>query len=489
MRATFKPQFVISTLAMSVLLTLAACGEKKEVSPRGNDDAAKAAPKAGAPDKSKGSATEGGDDSEGTPKSRQPAPTDAPTNPSSDDSLPLPPPTAPGKDNGPGLPPPPGAPTVPNTPPPAQQPAPVPEPEQPPKLPPRPPTAATPRSQQPTPRPPVATQPPAPPRPPAPVPPSRPPVDQGGDSASNAGYDSEDKRNVDQSRFAKTYTGLKDEDGLNYVGASADNLLSYLRKNSDDSSVEAARNIVSARLTRVRGQVEIVIEMLEGNTSRSYTLGGYASDNRAIRLQVLQGNGARSIEGSLTCMDSDGGCDTSVGQFVIGDHRTRSAVKIIFRDSLADIHASLPGHRSGNPEYERVRAFWLNSSNDANTAEKLRDVYFNGFEVVNGRSGFDMQIVGENRQMLVIAGPLLAPRNGTATNLRADRSAAIPELNQYAHDIANSITGIRITNNNGLGQMKFQLKMRPVGDYEQDVFTLTVMRIVKPLRPLRDISL
>ncbi|RYZ88090.1 MAG: hypothetical protein EOP04_10130 [Proteobacteria bacterium] len=495
---------MISTLAMSVLLSLSACGEKKQVSPRGpvvanpapNDgsdvttcegcDDETQAPKDGK--KKPGDIhVQPTEDSEGTPKSRQLSP----TNPS-DDSLPLPPPVAPGTDNGPGLPPPPpGTPPASDVPAPVPQqpqPTPVPAPEQPPKLPPRPPTSATPRPPKPTPTPRQQTPPP-PPAPPTQVPAPRPPVDRGDNSSMDEGYNSEDRRNVDQSRFNKTYTGLKDEDGLSYVGASADNLLNYLRKNSNDASVAAARNVISARLTRGNGQVQIVLELLEGNASRTYTLGGYVGQSRTNHLQVIQGNGARSVEGSLTCMDADGGCETSVGQFIIGDQRSRATVRIIFRDSLADVHAALPGRRSGNPEYERVRAFWLNSNDNENTNEKLSDVYFNAFEVVHGRSGFDIQVLSENRQMLVMAGPLLAPRNGTATNIRADRSAAIPDLNQYAYDISNTIGAIKIVNNNGLGQMRFQLKMRPAGDYEQDVFNLTVMRIVKPLRSFKDISL
>lgn len=331
----------------------------------------------------------------------------------------------------------------------------------------------------------------------------------------DSGYEPVDPRAVESADFQKRYTGLADEDGLLYTGSSTDKLLTYLRLRNEDPNLdpavqsrnlEAAKSIRSAHLSRdpETGDVVVTLKIKEGQNLKNYVLAGGISEGETVsklRLAKSRGSvkttGSQGVSGKMKCLDDDGGCETIFARLVIegssapvpvangGQAGSRAAVAIIFRESLADIRASL-SKSSGNPEYENIRDFWINSHNEANTDMKLKKAVLKSFEVVNGRSGFEAQLIGENRQLISLGGPLLAPDAGTSVDITADRAPQMQEsfdldnISGYKLDLANFIGSAKIINNNGLGQVRIALKMRKRVGYSQEAFKLTIMRIIKP---------
>lgn len=320
----------------------------------------------------------------------------------------------------------------------------------------------------------------------------------------DSGYQPVDPKTIEKADFQKRYTGMEEEGGLYYTGTSTDYLLTYLRLRNEDPNLdegvkarnlEAAQSIQSAQMSRdpETGDVLVVLKIREGQNIKNYVLAGGLGDGDSVSdLRLVKGGrglrttGDQPMEGKMKCLDEDGGCETTFVRIKFGEHaKYRAAVAILFRESLADIRASLSAS-TGNPEYENIRKFWINSHNQANTDFRLKSATMKSFEIVNGRSGFEVQVKSKDRQLLSFRGPLLAPDAGTSVNITADRTTDMKEsldldgLSDYKMDLANFIGSAKIVNNNGLGQVRLSLKMRKRVGYPQESFRLTFMRIIKP---------
>lgn len=339
----------------------------------------------------------------------------------------------------------------------------------------------------------------------------------------NSGYEPVDPGAIERTDLEKRYTGMDTPEGLFYTGSSTDKLLTYLRLRNEDPNLDAgvkarnldaAKSIRSAHMSRdpETGDVVITLKIKEGQNLKNYVLtGGIGEGDTVSKLRLAKGRGNvkttgdQMVNGKIKCMDDDGGCETIFARLVLENPSapepvatgstptsSRAAVAILFRESLADIRASL-SKSSGNPEYEYIRDFWINSHNEANSEMKLKKAVLKSFEVVNGRSGFEAQLIGENRQLISLGGPLLAPDAGTFVDVTADRAPQMQEsldldnISDYKLDLANFIGSAKIVNNNGLGQVRIALKMRKRVGYTPESFRLTIMRIIKPtLEPNED---
>lgn len=327
---------------------------------------------------------------------------------------------------------------------------------------------------------------------------------------SASGYNPVDPKQIERADVDKRYTGYSDEDGLRYTGSSTDYILTYLRLRNEDPNLDdvvkernkaAAESILSARLAmdKASGEVVVTLKIQEGPYLKTYLMvGGLDEEGRVTELRASKQNpegvamGSQCIQGKLKCLDANQKtCETAFARLLIGDvPGERAAVAIVFRQSLADYRVSFTKTPEDsfeqNPEYEFIRAFWKNTNEDINTHHRLKNIYMNSFEIVNGRSGFDVQVLGRARQLLSFGGPLLAPEAGSAVSITADRTPQLIEstdlesLNSYNYEMADFISKATIVNNNGLGQVRLNVKLRKRGGYEPDSFKLTLMRIIKP---------
>lgn len=362
-----------------------------------------------------------------------------------------------------------------------------------------------------------------PPAPPAPTAPSQPkpttppvvdtrPAPAPGSNQLPPDYRSNEPGNATRDNLTKRMTGGVTADGLVYTSSSTDDLLNYLRARNEKVSyetrrlnVEAASSVLSAKMTvdGLSGDAVVTLKVLEGGDVKVYNVAGSAANEGAASVlrSVRAGNGekstgSRSLEGTLKCVDLDGGCENTFVRLKIGSTGSSAIINIVFRNSVADLYFHLPGQNSDNPEYLRMKDFIVNTIKGVNTTEKIKTVRMSSWEVVNGRSGVALSMKGANNELLAFAGPLLAPEAGTGVNITMSRIAKDQEdtldlvsLENTKLNYANWIGEARMVANNGLGQVRLALKMRKRGSYAQDQFAVTFMRRIKPIVDLTDDNL
>lgn len=349
---------------------------------------------------------------------------------------------------------------------------------------------------------------------PAPLPPvtSEKPAPSLGTNPLPNDYRSDDASQVGRDNLTKRMTGGVTADGLVYTSSSTDELLNFLRARNarvdeatKQANMNAAASILSAKLTvdGMSGDAIVTLKVQEGNSTKVYNIAGSMNDGGAASAlrSVRAGNGekstgARSIEGTIKCLDLDGGCTNTYVRVKLASQDSTARVGVIFRNSAADVHISLPGQYSDNPEYLVLREFFRNSILQQNSDNRIKEARMSSFEVLNGRSGVALTIKGINDQLLGFAGPLLAPEAGTGVNINLSRIAKdnddtldLISLNSSKLNYQNWIGDARLVANNGLGQVKIALKMRKRSTFAQDQFAITFMRKIKPLVELTDDNL
>lgn len=354
----------------------------------------------------------------------------------------------------------------------------------------------------------VKPAPPAAPSTPAPLP------APGGSNPVPPDYRTNDPSNVAREGLSKRFTGGVGENGLYYTSSSTDELLSYLRSRNEKVSyetrqlnIQAAASVVSAKLSldSLSGDAIVTLKVKEGGDIKVYNLAGSnGNEGTASALRAIRGGngekstGLRAIEGTLKCVDFDGGCDTTFARVKIGSTGSSAIINVVFRKSKADLYFNLPAveKESGSYEFSTIRDYLLNTVKKEQTTEKIKSTTISSWEVVNGRSGVTVSTLGGNGELLAFEGPLLAPEAGTGVNVRMspvannqDDSLDVVGVNQPKLNYANWIAEARMVANNGLGQVKVALKMRKRSAYAQDQFAITFMRQVKPIVDLTDDNL
>lgn len=321
-------------------------------------------------------------------------------------------------------------------------------------------------------------------------------------SAPPSNYISYDIDNMTRN-ISKRLTGAVTSQGLVYTSSGTDSVLDFLRARNNKAKPEdrqanlaAAGSVLDAKLSidKLSGDASITLKVQEGNQVSVYNLAGSALGGPANRLvSVTSGNGEmttgfNSIEGTLKCLDFDGGCANMFARLKVGQSPYASIVSVIFRHSAADLYFHLPGEYSDNPEYYVLRELAINTIQRADSTNRVKTVRMESWEVVNGRSGVMLSLRAANNELLAFSAPLLAPEAGTGVNIPlarvAEDSADSLDLVSYKKTkltYANWIGDARLIANNGLGQVRISLKMRQRGPDTADQFAITFMRKIKPL--------
>lgn len=340
------------------------------------------------------------------------------------------------------------------------------------------------------------------------------PAPQGGTNPLPQDYKSNDPQNAIRDSLMKRMTGGVTQDGLVYTSSSTDELLNFLRARNEKVdaatrrvNLEAAASVQSAMMSvdALSGDAIITLKIQEGRDVKIYNVAGVSSYGgmASIVRPVRGGNGelttgARALEGTLKCLDLDGGCETTLVRLKIGSLGSSAILNLVFRNSSADLFFHLPAidSHSDNPEFLVLQDFALNTIKKIDTSDRIKTARMSSWEVVNGRSGVNLLMKGYNNELLAFAGPLLAPEAGTGVNVNLSRVAKDQEdtldlisLNDTKLTYANWIGEAKMVANNGLGQVRVALKMRKRGSYAQDQFTVTFMRRIKPLVDLTDDNL
>jgi hypothetical protein len=317
-------------------------------------------------------------------------------------------------------------------------------------------------------------------------------------------YRSNDEGNVDRDDLTKRMTGGVTWNGLVYTSSSTDELLNFLRwRNEKVDPVTRSYNMEAAASVReaifswdhFSDEIFVTLKVSEkGGDSVAYNLSGSLGQEKAVQLKWVRSangeitTGVRPIEGSVKCVDFDGGCESIFVRLKIGEKGSSAIINVVFRNSIADVFFDFPVENSDNAAYMEIKDFVLNTVKKLETKDKIKSVRMSSWEVVNGRAEVKLFIRGFNNELLAFGAPLLAPETGTRVNLRLSRIAKEQQADldlspgvETKLNYANMISDGRLVANNGLGQVRIALKMRNISSDQQNHFTATFMRRIKPI--------
>ncbi|WP_413559012.1 hypothetical protein [Bdellovibrio sp. HCB209] len=312
-------------------------------------------------------------------------------------------------------------------------------------------------------------------------------------------YKPSDRNNVESDAYGKRLTGGVSKDGLLYTSTSTDDTIDVIRGLKRDSlGLAASVTWANLKFDSITDESIVTLKVNENGFAKTYNLAGYGSQvesNQIVKLKATRsGNGSKTtgsmpINGTLQCLDLDGGCDTTLVKVQLGYAGSASLINVIFRQSIADLYFNMPKKHTNNPEYAYIKEMVANSTSRTSEAQnRVKTSRMHSWEVANGRAGFTVAFRTYTDELIGFSGPLLTPEAGNMTDitltrlqkdLLADGDSVISDSVSLSYQ--NSIGEARLIANNGLGQLRLALKMRKRSTYKQDVFTVTFMRRIKPV--------
>ncbi|UYL07215.1 hypothetical protein B9G69_009160 [Bdellovibrio sp. SKB1291214] len=323
-----------------------------------------------------------------------------------------------------------------------------------------------------------------------------------GGGVANGPYVDNNPANIESSKYGKRLTGARSNEGLLYTSSASDDTLDVLRGlKRDQFGLSASVTDAKLKFDSISGQSVITLSVQENGFPRIYNLVGDSSmdnENQIVRLRAARGGngtnttGSMPINGTLQCLDLDGGCQTTLVKVDLGFSGSASHIDIVFRQSVADLHFVLPEHGSGNPEYDVMEELALNTYKYKQGDNRVKTSYMHSWEVANGRAGFSVVLRTYTNELLAYSGPLVSPESGNTTNivlkpLKKDPTQDDDGISNGGKlGLQNMIGEARLTANNGLGQLRIVFKMRKLARHKQDVFAIVFMRRSKPVIDLND---
>lgn len=328
------------------------------------------------------------------------------------------------------------------------------------------------------------------------------PAKRGGRTGGQAKNDN--KGEVQQApdiQTAKRITGAQNKDGLLYTGSADDDTLEVLKQiesqlplAQQQNNKKLAQSVIGVELFQdlMTKEAFASIKIQDGAIVEVYSVMAPLSENALTKLSVVnsvQGvhsSGKAKVSGQMQCLDldlNDKTCSNILLSLDLKKGSNVSSLKILVRDSMADLHFDL-AESSGNPDFENMRDFLINSALDRETKNKIKQINMQAFEVMNGRSGFDLQMLGHNNEFLGFRGELLSPQAGSSLNIPVSITA--PRLlsdvsgeNQLKLNLSNVIKNARLVMNDGNGKVKLRMSARSRANYAADIFTVTFTRKTK----------
>lgn len=262
-------------------------------------------------------------------------------------------------------------------------------------------------------------------------------------------------------------TGGKSQD-LFYTGSGRDGILeefkSYATKVSKEQqvmNVNLAKAIVTAKLSRKSssGEIAINLNFNEFGAVKTYRLSATsAGDMMNLALSKSGTTGAMAFQGGfIKCLDADGGCESAYAKVKFAGGYAR----IIFRNSLADMHFQYEDHVQSNPGFSKWLNYVINSANSETAPQTFDTLQLASFEVVNGRAGMGALLTTNDREMIGLSIPLVV--SGEKSDVQAnvarlsDLSANFDlssQASKYSQNLSKAVSNVKLIKNNGAGAIK-----------------------------------
>lgn len=290
----------------------------------------------------------------------------------------------------------------------------------------------------------------------------------------------------------------KEFDGARYSGAGPDNLREYLtvvqdEDNSISSSQRAlnlkfARSIqkASLRLNTQTGQVQMILSLtsLKGKDIEIAVTGAA----RAGQSNFTLSSKTKGLSGKLMCLDalSDQGqtCQTSLGEVKYNGAR----VQVIFRHTPVEMQFNFQEHNCFTKECSEIYNMARYSERKIIDSNTLKLAVMDTFEVVQGKSEFRILAVTNENEVMKFAGPLANPELYPVLDTPVDRSLTAEDLRDpKTHEprrsrLNEALHDVRITTNDGFGNLNLLVKMKILDDDTRDMFQIYMKRKVRDIQ-------
>lgn len=301
----------------------------------------------------------------------------------------------------------------------------------------------------------------------------RPPLTESTDAVKSSAA----KINFENQDAVKTGGRVND---LYYTSAGADGLMTEFKTKSLTVSADQqrmnmnlAKAIVTAKLSRSNSSGDVMIELnIDESTNGSGAVKIYrikaTAESSKMNLSLASKSGGLQFQGGfLKCLDADGGCENAYAKIKLSGAYTR----VIFRNSFADRHFLIQENIVNNPAFDLMKKYVLNTAMGVNSAERIQSMQISSFEVTNGRAGMGALITTSDREMIGLSIPLVVSANksevtATVTKLAdLSRNYDLSNLaNSYSSRLSQSISDVKLVNNNGLGQLKLKMNFASGGN-------------------------
>lgn len=303
---------------------------------------------------------------------------------------------------------------------------------------------------------------------------------------------------VDFTNQIAVKTGGQTKD-LFYTSAGRDGLMEEFKayntkvaKEQQITNQNLAKAVVTAKLTRQtsNGDVAITMSFNEGGTIKTYKVNATPEANlMRLSLNRAGSNGEMQFQGGfLKCLDLDGGCENAYAKMKFSGGYSR----VIFRNSLADMHFQYQEDIRGNSAFDRFMTYVNNSVNQISTSQAFDSMQMSSYEVVNGRAGMGALLTTRDQEMIGLSIPLVVSANNSMVDAQVSKLSDLAlnydlasQARNYSQSLSKQVSNVKLTYNNGLGQLKLKFEMGS-SQAPANVW-LVVSRVQKPTMSLQDI--
>jgi hypothetical protein len=284
-------------------------------------------------------------------------------------------------------------------------------------------------------------------------------------------------------------TGGVSKAGLIYTGAAGDMITTQLlaeekMKTADEYNKNAkfAATIWDmAYLIDGQGKLTIDIELKKGNGLSKIQA---ETDYKANQQMMIVANSGSASETQVTaeCLDKNVS-NVRCSNLLVTLVQNGAEATAVLRQTLANIYFEYEEVQQAN-EYATLVEFFKNSRLDVETPNKVDSAYLHTYEVINGKSGFKVVVVGRKNQLIGFQADLLAKKNFAAANIAVEKVTQFMDIDLYMGRIlgkdlafAHSISNARLVQNNTKGQITIDMTVKSSSTGTSNAFTLKFTRI------------
>ena len=130
----------------------------------------------------------------------------------------------------------------------------------------------------------------------------------------------------------------------------------------------------------------------------------------------------------------------------------------------------------------------------ANSQERIEKLQISSFEVTNGRAGMGALMTTRDNEMIGLSIPLVVSANKSEVQAPVNKLADLSKnydlsnlVNSFSSRLSQSISDVKLVNNNGLGQLK--LKMNFSSGANSGAIWMVISKVQKPELSIEQIRL